>query len=57
MFQLLQSHVVVVVSCCCNNLFGVVAITYSQCFNGLTYLLQQFIWCCYNKMFMVFQLV
>jgi hypothetical protein len=52
-----SSHVVVVVSCCCNNLFDVVAITYSRCLTSSTYLLQQFVWCCYNKMFMVFQLV
>jgi hypothetical protein len=40
MFHLLQSHVTVVVPCCCNSLFVVVAIIFSWCFSCFSLMFQ-----------------
>ena len=48
-FQLLQSHVAVVVPCCCNNMFMV--------FQLLQPNVAPIVPCCCNNMYMVFQLL
>jgi len=57
MFQLLQSHVAVGVSCCCSSLFGVVAITCSWCFNWFNLFVEALCSVLLHNIFMVFQLV